>query len=419
MDLIKLLNETKAVDGWRVSSTQRRSYELFFVHRALETVRATDTVDCSVTVYGNHDGKLGSSTFAVSDSMPEEEVRQKIATAVQRAKLIFNESWQLPEGGAKSVELPSNFGEYEAKALGKAIAEAVFAADDLEGGSLNAVEVFLYEDAVRVQNSRGVDKTQLKRHAMVEAIPTWNENGESVELYENHTFTDFDAGAVTKEIAEKMREVRDRSHAVKPHTPLQCDVVLKPQEISQLIQTLAEDLNYASVYSHSSLHKKGDDLQPGGGDKLKVTLRAVLPGSTRSARFDEDGTELWDRTVIDGGKVVENWGSTRFAQYLGETPTGSLGCLELACGSLEKPEGRYLECVSLSGLQLDLYNDYIGGEIRLAYLHENGEAKPVTGISMSARLSEVLDSLRLSKETASIDGYRGPAAALLKNVSIL
>lgn len=422
-DLLKLLKETAGVDGYRVSTVKRRSYELFFVHRALETVRATDTADASVTVYVKHDGKLGSSDFAVYDSMSAGEVAEKIQKAVSRAKLVFNEPYDLPADDTFTGELPSNFADFEPKTLAKKIADAAFDADDLEGGSINALEVFLYEDAVTVENSRGVKKTEVKRHAMVEAIPTWNEGEESVELYENYTFTEFDAAAVTEEIRGKMREVRDRHHAQKPETPLNCDVILPPHEIAALVQQLAYDLNYSAAYSHSNLHKVGDDLQPGEGcDKLELTCRGQLTGSTRSAFFDGDGTQLKDRTVISGGKVVAGWGTTRYAQYLNEEPTGDLGCVQLAPGTLTAEELRgkpHLTCVSMSGLQLDLYNDYIGGEIRLAYYFDGKTTRPVTGISMSGSLSKVLSALRLSKEEASIDGYRGPKQLLLKDMAIL
>lgn len=422
-DLFRLLKETAGVDDYRVSTTVRTSYELFFVHRKLETVRATETTDISVTVYVSHDGKLGSSDFAVYGSMNGEEIAAKIKAAVERAKLVFNEPYSLPENETFTGELPSNFSEFEPKTLAKKIADAVFDADDLEGGSINSLEVFLYEDVVTVENSRGVKKTGGKRHAMVEAIPTWNEGGESVELYENYTFTQFDAAAVTEEIRGKMREVRDRYHAQKPQTPLTCDVILPPHEIAGLLRELASDLNYSAAYSHSNLHKVGDDLQPDDAcDKLTLTCKGQLAGSSRSALFDEDGTQLKDRTVISEGRVVAGWGSVRYAQYLKEEPTGALPCLELAPGTLTQAEleGRpTLSCVSMSGLQLDLYNDYIGGEIRLAYYFDGRETRPVTGISMSGSLKKTLAALRLSKETASIDGYHGPKQLLLKDMAVL
>ena len=73
----------------------------------------------------------------------------------------------------------------------------------------------------------------------------------------------------------------------------------------------------------------------------------------------------------------------------------------------------------MSGLQLDLYNDYIGGEIRLAYRHDGEKVTPVTGISMSAKLSDVLGSMRLSEKRDVSGSYEGPVRLLMKGVSVL
>ena len=108
MDIQKLLGQNREISGFRIVSTKTDSYELFFVHRKLETVRATDTDTVSVTVYVNHDGKVGDSTFSVYGSMGEAEVADRIAAAAERARLVFNEPYELPEGGVLEAELPSN-----------------------------------------------------------------------------------------------------------------------------------------------------------------------------------------------------------------------------------------------------------------------------------------------------------------------
>ena len=72
----------------------------------------------------------------------------------------------------------------------------------------------------------------------------------------------------------------------------------------------------------------------------------------------------------------------------------------------------------MSGLQGDFYNDYIGGEVRLAYYHDGEKIIPVTGISISGRASEVLNSLRLSSEIAVADSYTGPKKALINCMKI-
>jgi PmbA protein len=80
--------------------------------------------------------------------------------------------------------------------------------------------------------------------------------------------------------------------------------------------------------------------------------------------------------------------------------------------------GNYLEVVSMSGLQVDFYNDYIGGEVRLAYYHDGAKTIPVTGVSISGKLSQVLENIRFSSEMAVHGGYFCPAKAALQNMTI-
>ena len=89
--LKKLLEENKDVSDYKINRTNTLSSELFFVHRTLETSRATDVCDTGVTVYVDHDGKKGESAFAVYESMTETDLKLKIAEAAARAKLVFNE----------------------------------------------------------------------------------------------------------------------------------------------------------------------------------------------------------------------------------------------------------------------------------------------------------------------------------------
>jgi PmbA protein len=419
----EILDRTEGVDAYRITGCATVSYELFFVHRRLETVRSTDTAATDVTVYVDHDGKLGDSTFHVYQSMSSEEIAAKTAAAVSRAKLVFNEPYELAPAGELDAALPTNLDEYEPEELGRMIADAVFAADVVPGGSINALEIFIYRDTRHVVNSRGVNKSQTVHRVMIEAIPTFTDERQSVELYEDYRFTRFDAAKLTAEIAGKLKEASDRVRAVKPEHGFTTNIVLRPMEIEELVFELADDCNYRTIYDNANLHGEGDDLQPGSGDKLTVTMKAVVEGSERSAFFDDDGTNLRDTVVIKDGVVCGRYGGCRFGQYLGEKePSGNLGCIRLEPGTLTDAELEaepYLECVSLSGIQLDLYNDYIGGEIRLAYLHEGGRTTPLTGITMSAKLSEVLAALRLHERTCVYDEYEGPVKLLLKGVDVL
>ena len=150
-------------------------------------------------------------------------------------------------------------------------------------------------------------------------------------------------------------------------------------------------------------------------------MAGSLPGNIHSAHFDGDGMTLQNITIVDQGKAVAYYGANRFGQYLEEVPTGNLRCIQVAPGSACHhclTEGPYLEVLSMSGLQVDFFNDYIGGEIRLAYYCDGETTIPVTGISITGSLKQVLSSIRLSAETAVEDDYSGPAKAIVQDMKI-
>jgi PmbA protein len=72
----------------------------------------------------------------------------------------------------------------------------------------------------------------------------------------------------------------------------------------------------------------------------------------------------------------------------------------------------------MSGLQVDTFTDYIGGEIRLANYFDGKTITPVTGISITGSLKQVLSSIRLSTAAAVYDGYCGPEKAILQDMKI-
>ena len=130
---------------------------------------------------------------------------------------------------------------------------------------------------------------------------------------------------------------------------------------------------------------------------------------------------LSEMEIVSDGKAVAYFGDNRYGQYLDEKPTGNLRCLCAGVGSLSEKElekGPYLEVISMSGLQVDFFSDYIGGEVRLAYYHDGEKLTPVTGISISGSASEVLNSIRFSSKLSVYNGYMGPEKAQLTNMKI-
>ena len=420
--VINILKNTNGISDWRVLSTRTESTELFFVHKDLETVRSTDTNDIKVTVYVSHDEKLGEATFSVYSSYNDEKIAEEIEKAKKKANIIANQSYSIPENEQGEYVSASNFANYAPHELASLISKACFEADCVEGGSINALEIFVYKDIVSVKNSRGIDKTQVKYRAMVEAIPTFN-GEESVELYEQYNFTEFDHNLVREEIANKMREVKDRYEAKVPENKLSCPVVLDAPELDQLFGNYIGNLNFSMVYQHSNAFSIGDDIQKDAkGDRLTLTMCGEVKGSVSSSAFDADGITLVDRKIIENGKAIALYGGTRFAQYLGEKATGNLGCISVECGTLTdeaKKSAPYFRCASMSGLQVDIYNDYIGGEVRLGYYFDGEKEIPVTGISISGKLSVALANMHLSDKAVTYESYHGPKCAIFDGIEIV
>ena len=420
--IIDALKANAKVSDYKISLSAKESYECFYVKGKLETVRCTDVCDKVVTVYVDHDGFKGDSQFFVYPSTTEAELHALIEMAAQKASLLNNKMYTLPENEAGEYEVQSNFSEYTLSELAGKIADAVFAANTIENADLNSVEVFVNRRTDTVRNSRGLHKTQVRYDAMVEAIPTYNGEKESVELYQQYNFSSFCAETVGKEIAEKLREVTARAAAVKPDFAINCKVILNKQELSELFGSISHDLHFSTVYSHAGLFHKGDDIQVSPtGDKITITMAGSLPGNIRSACFDGDGMTLNSTRIVEEGNAVTYYGDNRFGQYLEEIPTGNLRCMQVEPGTACSQclsEGPYLEVLSMSGLQVDFYNDYIGGEIRLAYYCDGEKITPVTGISITGSLKQVLSSIRLSCNSAVHDGYCGPEKAILQDMKI-
>ena len=420
--IIAQLEKSPLVTDYKINLSAKESYECFYVKGKLETVRCTDTCDKIVTVYADHDGFKGDSQFFVYASTTEEELAQLIESAAQKALLLDNKMYALPEQETGDFAVPSNFTESSLAELAQKISEAVFEANCVENADLNSVEIFVNRHTDTVVNSRGIHKTQVRYDAMVETIPTYNGESESVELYHQYNFSSFDAEEVKKEISQKLREVKARASAIKPDFTMDCKVILNKEELENLFGSISRDLNYATVYAHAGLFHKGDAIQENPtGDTITITMAGSLPGNVRSAAFDGDGMTLKDVTVVKDGKAVAYYGPNRFGQYLEETPTGNLRCIQVAPGSACGhclSAAPYLEVLSMSGLQVDFFNDYIGGEVRLAHYHDGEKLIPVTGISITGSLKQVLSSIRLSQTVGVYNGYQGPDKAILQDMKI-
>lgn len=425
IDICKVLKTKKEISDYKIISKCKESYELFFVKDKLETVRSTDTKTEKVYVYVDHDNFRGSAAFSISLNDTLEEIEDKIDNAVSTARIINNQKYVLPKDESFDQVLSSNFKDYAPKELGTMIYDVVVKASNQSKAQFNACEIFINKNIIHIINSQNIDKKEVSYDAMIELIPTYDidSKGNSVELYKAIHISEFDEISLYKDICESLNDVTDRANAIKLDKKLDCPILLRSEEIEQLVSEIAYNLNFATIYSKANLYNVSDNVQKDAkGDLLNVSMCGSLKGSAYSHLFDEDGLNLSKVKVIKDGVCVNTFGGNQFAQYLNKKPTGNLSLIEVKAGSLKLSEiknTKHLECVSFSGLQVDLANDYIGGEVRLAKYVDSKNSTPFTSLSISGKVSDILKSIKLSKSVVTSSRYKGPKYALLEGFKIL
>ncbi len=421
-ELKRLLKE-KQVSAYEILETRSRSAQLFYVLNKLETNRHTENRDILVTVYDDHDGKRGSSSFKAMASDDATSLSSKIDNALLTAKKINNNHFDLYQKTAKKLkEVPSlkadDLGDIATRCM-----DAIVKADHFEDVWINSTEIFVTTTAIHFMNSLGIDESFDKTTLEIELIPTSkNAAGEEFELYFDTTLVDDDPEYIQKAIEDVLKQAIARAKAVsydaekmKPEYAL-----IDGEMMLAALDGLIGELNYFKVLSQSNHYKKGDQLTP---YDLNLTLKAVIEKAADSRPFDENGVVLDEAAIVVDGHVKDYWGPINYGQYIGETnPSGRYGTYELKVAAdkkIDKLSCPYIELLRFSSPQFDASTGYFGGEVRLALYHDDkGEVIPVTGLSLSGNLYEAIKTCAYSAQEITHQKYHGPKAIYLKDFKL-
>lgn len=421
-NVYELLKENKELKDFVISEEKKESFELFFVSDKLETVRKTDTLDTKITVYVKNNETLGNYSFSLLSSDNKNTFEKKLNEAIKNAKLVNNKDYELPAGNKSNHNLKSNIKDYSYLELANKINEIVIEAKKETNAKINALEVFINKRITKIINSQGVNRKMNSYDVFIEAIPTYHNKNESYELYEAISFGEFDELKLKEEIVKSLNNVKARANAKDIKLPDTIDVLLNIAEVRNFFMRIKANLNYSSLYSRYSIYELNQKIIDNAkADKITMKATSKLKGSNFQRPFDEDGVLLSEKKLIENNKVVGFYGSNRFAQYLGKEVTGNLPCFIVKKGTLDTNDlknNQYLECISFSGLQVDLYQDYIGGEVRLGLLKDKNNIISVSGFTISGKVSDVLKDLHLSKDIDLYQNYKGPKYLLIKNMKI-
>lgn len=408
------------IERWRINEVKEESAELFFVKHNLDTRRIKDTHKFTVTVYrqSEKDGKklVGNMSASVISSMSYEEIENAIESAYYAAQFAMNPYFDAPEKVTSDTIVKQ--GELASAPLAESagkMAAAVFAADKNKHAYVNSTEVFCHKTFTHILTSEGTDVSFTDAVCKGDYVVQCK-SPEDVELINQFEYDDVDTDALEQGVKEYLDFVYDRACAQRVLKSGKYNVVLSGKNLAEILSYYTEKSAADMIYPGYSAWKIGDGVQGNvTGDALELSLVATRP-------FSGDGIKMKDLKVIDGGRLLAMHGSTPFCRYLGIAPTGAYEktrCENKGNVSFEDMKKQpCLWAVAFSDFQMDSFSGHFGGEIRLAYLIEDGKITPVTGGSINGNLIEAQQNVRFSKERFTSANYEGPYAVEFENIPV-
>ena len=420
MERIKRLLKEAGISDYIVNGYTERTAELFFVKKQLDTRRIKDVEKFNVTVYrtGEKDGvKLRAATdVTVLEAMTDAEILDALNGAYFAAQFAMNPYYELPDPViAPLIEAKGTLAELAPERSAGEMAKALFSADHEEGAFVNSAEIFVSKKRVRVVSSLGADVSWTEASVKGEYVVQAKEP-EDVEMYRDFGYTDLNADALTAHVKEALTFVKDRARAQRILKSGNYDVILSDENVMQTLWFYAERSAANMLYPGYSTWKVGDAVQGDAiGERIDLMLKVRQP-------YSDEGIPMKDLPLLENGVLRAVHGSNRFCRYLGVEPTGNyrkFACLNSGTMTFAEMKNRpCLWAVTFSGFEMDSFSGHFGGEIRLAYLCENGKMTPVTGGSINGNIFEAQKDLAFSKERYAELSYDGPYAMLLKNIPV-
>lgn len=414
----KILSALKksGIDTWVLNVSETESVEIFMIRREEDMRRGKTVSAFSATVYHDveKDGvkMRGASAVQLYPGMSEEELQAKLTDAYGNAVYAANPFYELPDAvnedrsGADCPDLTE---------AADAMLAALYAPDTGKTAFINSAEIFAVRRACRTLTSAGTDVSYNTFGVNGEFVVQCTENAD-VETYCSFDYNTPDTASLTEKAEQALKTVRDRASACKAPEAGEYDVLLTDENVATLLGIYPDKCNAAMVYPGYSTFKEGTPVQEENcsGEKLNIRVFSREP-------FSRDGIPMPERSLIENGAVKAILGETRMCRYLGIEPTGSYYCMKCLNGTMpfeEMKRGRVLLPVTFSDFQCDSMSGYFGGEIRLAYLFENGTVSIVTGGSISGSLTKKAGELKFSSERFSNASWEGPKAVLIPGVSV-
>ena len=420
MERIKRLLKEAGIAEYLVSAKTERTAELFFVRQQLDTRRIKDVEKFQVTVCRteetNGEKRRAATDVTLVSAYTDAEIVAALKDAYFAAQFAMNPYYDLPDPvQAPIIEATGRLAEQAPEQSAGEMAAALFAADREPDAFVNSAEIFVIQRRNRVISSAGTDVSWTEAEAKGEFVVQVKEP-EDVEMYRDFAYTELNTDALTEKVAEALTFVRDRARAQRILKSGTYDLLLTDENVMMTLWFYGSRSEASMIYPGYSTWKIGDDVQgETQGERITMTLRALAP-------YSKEGVPMRDRKLLENGVLQSVHGPNRFCRYLGAEPTGDyrkFSCDNPGTMSFQEMQKRpCLWAVTFSGFDMDAFSGHFGGEIRLAYLIEDGKLTPVTGGSVNGSILDAQKEIVFSTDRYAEIGYDGPYAMLLKNIPV-
>jgi predicted Zn-dependent protease len=419
--IIAALKARKELVGWSVRHTVTREAQVYLIGKQVEAERLAGEENFRVEVFRQNEGGMGAgeNTF-----LPGGDIQAAIDKAALVAGMVVNPVHTLPRPAALP-DVPLLDPEIQRDPLGtldRLMQDMLAAGSSLEDVRLTSGEGFAGVTSIHHVNSNGVDAEQEMSNVNAEFVLQSKRGEREVESFREFGRRRIVDMRIRDEVAENARFTRDLLAAGSPPT-WDGPVVLRGQVLAdfvageKLVASVLQSLGSAGTkYAKVSNWEVGKSVFKGEatGDPLTVWANRGIPFGVASNRFDDEGLPAQRVELIRDNNLVNFSASQRYADYLGITPTGAFGGVELAPGKwvastlLEEP---HVEIALFSWFNPNNITGDFACEIRLGYFVENGVRKPFRGGQLVGNALDALANARWSKETALLGHYLGPTAA--------
>ncbi len=416
-----------SIEEYMIYVKSYKSTQMFFVKKSLDCKRAENTQIYNVNVFRSFekDGKKmkGNSSVFVYDGMTDEEIDATLSRAYLAASFVCNPTYEAMECTEnKFLTMESDLFDYTLEKCCEKISQALFAEDNREDAFINSAEVFAYEVGVEIISSTGIDSGYIKRTVSGEFVAQCKEP-QDVETYKDFRYNNLDCESLKSKVRKTLEYTLERAKATEAPKAGKYRVIISDSYVGNVFSYYSERAQAGYIYAGYSTFEVGQNVQAldaegkvAGikGDKISMTLVPTEPLS---------GEGIWQRDLelLDNGVLKTYYGGLRFSRYLGIEPTGFFGCVNVAPGTMSVEDMKkepYLWVVNFSDFQMDDFTGHFGGEIRLAFLYDGEEVRPVTGGSINGSIIDSQTTMHFSKEIQRSADFVGPYAMCFEDVPV-